>query len=57
MKNGFEKAHELHSQKCVCNLPLNKHTKNCSVLNTFTDFIRDYKDPDMIKPTKAGNNP
>lgn len=30
-KNGYDKAHDLHSGKCMCNLPLNKHKTNCKV--------------------------
>ena len=38
LKYGFDLAHELHSKKCHCNLALNKHKWDCSVIKEFEVF-------------------
>jgi len=43
---GYEKAHELHSEKCNCSMPLNRHKNNCAVYLDFKRFLREYKDPE-----------
>jgi hypothetical protein len=48
-KFGYEKAHNLHSGKCNCNLSLNRHNTNCEVYQDFMTFLREYKDPEEVK--------
>jgi len=45
---GYEEAHKLHSAKCSCNLPLNKHKNSCKSLISFKKFLQDWKDPNKV---------
>jgi hypothetical protein len=54
-KFGYEKAHELHSGVCSCELRFNKHSTKCKVYLDFKKFIREYVDQDEEdkKPKKS----
>lgn len=55
-KEGFEKAHLLHSGTCKCGLKGNKHKNTCQVLRDFKKFWSQKSKEHQEVQVDQGNN-